>query len=129
MSAVKAALEELGVEDVPLIAIAKGPHHGRDGREVFHFPMGARKCCRSIRPSCSICNACAMRCTASSSARIVKSAAGRSRPVRWMKSRHRSGPQTRSVAAFRHGQSGSRRLAGGFGANARSVRGGGADGL
>ncbi len=40
MSAVKAALEEIGVEDVPLIAIAKGPHHGRDGREIFHFPDG-----------------------------------------------------------------------------------------
>ncbi len=43
MSAVKAALEELGVEDVPLIAIAKGPHHGRDGREIFHFPDGREK--------------------------------------------------------------------------------------
>ncbi len=40
MSAVKAALDEIGIEDVPLIAIAKGPHHGRDGREVFHFPDG-----------------------------------------------------------------------------------------
>ena len=40
MSTVKAALDEIGVEDVPLIAIAKGPHHGRDGREVFHFPDG-----------------------------------------------------------------------------------------
>ena len=40
MRAVKTALEEIGVEDVPLIAIAKGPHHGRDGREVFHFPDG-----------------------------------------------------------------------------------------
>jgi excinuclease ABC subunit C len=40
MSAVKAALDEIGVEDVPLIAIAKGPHHGREGREVFHFPDG-----------------------------------------------------------------------------------------
>ena len=43
MSAVKAALEELGVEDVPLVAIAKGPHHGREGREVFHFPDGREK--------------------------------------------------------------------------------------
>ena len=43
MSAAKAALEELGVEDVPLIAIAKGPHHGREGREVFHFPDGREK--------------------------------------------------------------------------------------
>lgn len=40
MSAVKAALEEIGVDDVPLIAIAKGPHHGREGREIFHFPDG-----------------------------------------------------------------------------------------
>ncbi len=43
MSAVKEALEELGVTDVPLIAIAKGPHHGREGREVFHFPDGREK--------------------------------------------------------------------------------------
>ncbi|MFM6832574.1 MAG: excinuclease ABC subunit UvrC, partial [Novosphingobium sp.] len=43
MSAVKEALGELGIEDVALIAIAKGPHHGRDGREVFHFPDGREK--------------------------------------------------------------------------------------
>ncbi len=43
MSAVKDALEELGIEDVPLIAIAKGPHHGREGREVFHFADGREK--------------------------------------------------------------------------------------
>lgn len=43
MSAAKDALEELGIEDVPLIAVAKGPHHGREGREVFHFPDGREK--------------------------------------------------------------------------------------
>jgi excinuclease ABC subunit C len=43
MTAARETLEELGVEDVPLIAIAKGPHHGRDGREVFHFPDGREK--------------------------------------------------------------------------------------
>ncbi|AKQ43404.2 excinuclease complex nuclease subunit [Aurantiacibacter atlanticus] len=43
MSAVRDTLEELGIEDVPLIAIAKGPHHGREGREVFHFPDGREK--------------------------------------------------------------------------------------
>ncbi len=43
MSAVKDALEELGVEDVPLIAIAKGPDHGREGHEVFHFADGREK--------------------------------------------------------------------------------------
>ena len=43
MSAARETLEEMGVEDVPLIAIAKGPHHGREGREVFHFPDGREK--------------------------------------------------------------------------------------
>jgi excinuclease ABC subunit C len=43
MSAVKDALSELGVEDVPLIAVAKGPDHGREGREVFHFADGREK--------------------------------------------------------------------------------------
>jgi excinuclease ABC subunit C len=39
MSTVKAALEEIGVEDVPLIAISKGPDR-HAGRETFHFPDG-----------------------------------------------------------------------------------------
>ncbi|MEO6153991.1 MAG: excinuclease ABC subunit UvrC, partial [Croceibacterium sp.] len=43
LSATRDALEELGIEDVPLIGVAKGPHHGRDGREVFHFPDGREK--------------------------------------------------------------------------------------
>ncbi len=43
MSAVKEVIEELGIEDLALIAIAKGPHHGREGREVFHFPDGREK--------------------------------------------------------------------------------------
>ncbi len=36
-------LEELGIEEVPFVGIAKGPHHGREGREVFHFPDGREK--------------------------------------------------------------------------------------
>jgi excinuclease ABC subunit C len=43
MSSVRETLEDLGIEHVPLIAIAKGPHHGREGREVFHFPDGREK--------------------------------------------------------------------------------------
>ncbi|WP_370033119.1 excinuclease ABC subunit UvrC [Qipengyuania mesophila] len=43
MSSVRDTLEEMGIEHVPLIAIAKGPHHGREGREVFHFPDGREK--------------------------------------------------------------------------------------
>jgi excinuclease ABC subunit C len=40
LSAVKGVLDAMGVEDVPLVGVAKGPHHGRDGREVFHLPDG-----------------------------------------------------------------------------------------
>jgi excinuclease ABC subunit C len=40
VSAVKSVLDALGIDDVPFIGIAKGPHHGREGREVFHFPDG-----------------------------------------------------------------------------------------
>ena len=43
LSAAKDALEELGIEDVCLIGVAKGPHHGREGREVFHFPDGRER--------------------------------------------------------------------------------------
>ena len=43
MSTVRDTLAEMGIEDVPLIAIAKGPDHGREGREVFHFPDGREK--------------------------------------------------------------------------------------
>ena len=43
VSAVMAALEEIGVEDLAVVGIAKGPHHGREGREVFHFPDGREK--------------------------------------------------------------------------------------
>ncbi|MBN8818117.1 MAG: excinuclease ABC subunit UvrC [Sphingomonas sp.] len=40
LNAAQRILEELGVEDVPMVGIAKGPHHGREGREVFHLLDG-----------------------------------------------------------------------------------------
>ena len=40
LNAVKGVLEEMGIEDVCLVGVAKGPDHGREGREVFHFPDG-----------------------------------------------------------------------------------------
>jgi len=42
MSSVRDALEELGIEDVPLVAVSKGPDRNA-GREVFHFPDGREK--------------------------------------------------------------------------------------
>jgi excinuclease ABC subunit C len=40
LSAVCEIMEDAGVHDVPVVGVAKGPHHGREGREVFHLPGG-----------------------------------------------------------------------------------------
>ena len=40
LNAAKAVLEDLGIEDVCMVGVAKGPHHGREGREVFHLLDG-----------------------------------------------------------------------------------------
>ena len=40
LNAARAVLEDLGIEDVCMVGVAKGPHHGRDGREVFHMLDG-----------------------------------------------------------------------------------------
>ena len=40
LSAARAVLEDMGIEDVCLVGVAKGPHHGREGREVFHLLDG-----------------------------------------------------------------------------------------
>ncbi len=40
LNAALRTLAEIGVEDVALVGVAKGPHHGREGREVFHLMDG-----------------------------------------------------------------------------------------
>ena len=40
LSAALESLEELGIEDLAIVGVAKGPHHGREGREVFYLPDG-----------------------------------------------------------------------------------------
>jgi excinuclease ABC subunit C len=40
LNAVLEIMEDSGVHDVPVVGVAKGPHHGREGREVFHLPNG-----------------------------------------------------------------------------------------
>ena len=40
LSAVCEVMEDMGVHDVPVVGVAKGPHHGREGREIFHLPGG-----------------------------------------------------------------------------------------
>ena len=43
LDAARATLEDLGIEDVCLVGVAKGPHHGREGREVFHTLDGRER--------------------------------------------------------------------------------------
>ncbi len=43
LNVAKAVLEEMGIEDVCMVGVAKGPHHGRDGREVFHLMDGSER--------------------------------------------------------------------------------------
>ncbi len=44
LSSVMGVLGEYGLADeFTVVGIAKGPHHGREGREVFHFPDGREK--------------------------------------------------------------------------------------
>lgn len=44
LSSVMRVLEEIGIADeIAVVGVAKGPHHGREGREVFHFPDGREK--------------------------------------------------------------------------------------
>ncbi|HTH27295.1 MAG TPA: excinuclease ABC subunit UvrC [Sphingobium sp.] len=40
LNAARRVLEDMGIEDVCMVGVAKGPHHGREGREVFHLMDG-----------------------------------------------------------------------------------------
>jgi excinuclease ABC subunit C len=40
LNAARGVLEEMGIEDVCMVGVAKGPDHGREGREVFHLMDG-----------------------------------------------------------------------------------------
>lgn len=40
LNAAKGVLEDMGIEDVVMVGVAKGPGHGREGREVFHLMDG-----------------------------------------------------------------------------------------
>ncbi len=44
LSSVMRVLAEYGITDeIAVVGVAKGPNHGREGREVFHFPDGREK--------------------------------------------------------------------------------------
>ena len=43
LGAAMGVMEDLGIEDVVLVGVAKGPDHGREGREVFHMMDGSER--------------------------------------------------------------------------------------
>jgi hypothetical protein len=126
MSAVRETLEELGIDDVPLIAIAKGPHHGREGRSV-PFPGRAGEDAAVNSPVLFHLQRLRDEVHRFAIGAHRESAAARSRPARSMKSRHRPGAQAGAAAALRHGGKGARGQPGGSAARARRQFSGGAD--
>ena len=77
LSSAQAVFAELGIDDVPLVAIAKGPDRNA-GRETFHMAGSARPSRWSRATRCCItCSACATRRTGSPSAPIARGARNR----------------------------------------------------
>ena len=75
---------DLGVEDVALVGISKGPDRDA-GREHFYLPARNPSAWMSKARCFIICNACATKRTVSPSAAIARSANGRSAPILWTK--------------------------------------------
>ena len=70
LSAARDVMREIGIDDIPLVGIAKGPDRNA-GREHFFMPRARRPSCWSrATPCCISCSACATRRTVSPSARI-----------------------------------------------------------
>ena len=67
-------LGELGVDDVPMLAVAKGPDRNA-GRERFFLPGRAPLALDPRTRSSTLCSGCATRRTGSRSRRIAASAA------------------------------------------------------
>ena len=130
MSAVRDAVAELGIEDLPLIAIAKGPHHGRDGREVFHFPDGREKMLPVNSPLLFHLQRLRdeVHRFAIGAHRDKRSRAITASPLDEI-ARHRPGAQARAAAAFRHGGQSARGESRGFAESAGRLVGSGANRL
>ena len=112
MSSVRDTLEEMGIEDVPLIAIAKGPHHGREGREVFHFPDGREKTLPHEQPAAVLPPDPARRGPPLRHRRAPRQAQPRDHRLTARRDpRHRPRPQTRAAAGVRDRGQGPRGLA------------------
>ena len=112
LNAARETLAALGVTDVPLVAIAKGPDRDA-GRETFFMAGREPVQAAAARSRCSISSSgCATRRTASPSARTARGARRTSaRPACRKFPGIGPDPQARAAASFRHGESDRARLA------------------
>jgi excinuclease ABC subunit C len=82
LNAVCEVLEEMGVHDVPVVGVAKGPDRNA-GRETFHLPGGREVTLPVNSPVLFHLQRCATRRTASRSARTARSGRKALPPARW----------------------------------------------
>ena len=130
LSAVCEVMEDAGVHDVPVVGVAKGPHHGREGREVFHFPGGREM---TLPPNSALlfylqrlrdeAHRFAIGAHRAKRAQEPDDVDARRRPG------HRPEPQARAADALRHGAGGEGRGARGSRAGARHQQDDGAPAL
>ena len=107
LAAAREVIGELGVDDMPVVGVAKGPDRDA-GRERFFMPGASRLHAASRAIPCSISSsACATRPTASPSARTAPSARRRS-PSQPLDEIAGIGPARKRalLQAFRLGQGG-----------------------
>ncbi len=90
LTAAQQVFAELGIEDLPIVSIAKGPDRNA-GRERFFMPGARRSRWSRAIQCCIFCNGCATRRIASRSARIAPSGQRQLDARRSTKSRE-SGP-------------------------------------
>ena len=121
LSAVCEVMEDMGVHDVPVVGVAKGPDRERAGREIFHLP-GGREITLAAEFGFAVLSPAPARRSAPVRDRHAPGEA-RQEPDHLDARRgsgHRPEPQARAADAFRHG-------AGGEGRGARGSREGAGD--
>ncbi len=85
VSAVSEILAEMGVDDIPVVGVAKGIDRDA-GKEEFHRPASAPSPCNATTRSSTSSSACAMKPTAGPTAPTGPSAPKPSAPRPWTKS-------------------------------------------
>ena len=119
LNAVLEIMGELGVHNVCVVGVAKGPDRNA-GRETFHLPSGARADAAGQRPGAVLPAAAARRGAPLRHRRAPGEARqGDHRQPARRRARHRPGAEARAADALRHQPGGARRDARGSGEGPR----------